>query len=62
MKYYGLYIKSHTFAPDYEDEGYFNSLDDAIKAFANKAHWTEDEIREYVHELDVPNLDREEDM
>lgn len=56
MKYYGVLIKSHADAPDYEDEGFAESKEAAVLMFAKRIKWDPDTIREWVQEIDIPNL------
>ena len=55
LKDYGLYIKSHTEAPDYENECEAGSIDEAAKIFHSKlgeakADWSPADLKEFIVE------------
>ena len=60
MKTYMIMIKSHSEAPDYEDEVDAESKEQAIRIFTYRInshledrHWKESEIAPHVMELEV---------
>ena len=51
MKTYELYIKSHCEYPDWEEEGKFESREEAARLWARNTDWHWEDLVQHIHEV-----------